>query len=237
MKAFILAAGRGERMRPLTDTTPKPLLKVQGKPLIEWHVQSLVAQGLRDIIINTAWLGGQIEAALGNGERFGAQITYSHEGEALETAGAIAFARHLLPAGDEPFALLSADIFAPGFRFAQQDIDAFTRNPQRLAHLYLVPNPPFHPAGDFGLSADGYATHATHATHDGEQRYTFSNFSLHRTALVQGVTAGEKAKLAPLWRAAIAQRQITASLYGGPWENVGTPEQLAQLNTVDHPVA
>jgi MurNAc alpha-1-phosphate uridylyltransferase len=223
MKAFILAAGRGERMRPLTDTTPKPLLKVRGKALIEWHIESLVAQDMREIIINTAWLGGQIEAALGDGARHGARITYSREGEALETAGALAFARHLF-ARDEPFALVSADIFAPQFRFAPEDIDAFARNAELLAHLYLVPNPPFHPQGDFGLGADGYATNGEHG------RHTFGNFSLHRMALVDDVKAGEKAKLVPLWRSAIDRRRVTARLYTGPWQNVGTPAQLAALN-------
>jgi N-acetyl-alpha-D-muramate 1-phosphate uridylyltransferase len=230
VKAFILAAGRGERMRPLTDATPKPLLKVRGKALIEWHVESLVAQGLREIIINTAWLGAQIEAALGDGARYGARIAYSREAQALETAGALAFARQLLPAS-EPFALLSADIFAPEFRFPLADIEAFTRNTKLLAHLYLVPNPPFHPAGDFGVDAQGFAIN------EGRTRLTFANFSLHRMALVSDVKAGEKAKLVPHWRAAAERQQITASLYSGPWENVGTPEQLDRLDSSQHPLA
>ncbi len=223
MKAFILAAGRGERMRPLTDAKPKPLLKVRGKALIVWHIESLVAQGMREIIINTAWLSEQIVAALGNGARYGAQITYSHEPHALETAGALAFARHLLPA-HEPFALVSADIFAPDFRFARSDVERFENDSSLLAHLVLVPNPPFHPKGDFAITPDG------HASNEAANRLTFSNFSLQRLALVDAVKAGEKAKLVDFWRPSADQGLVAASLHNGSWENVGTPEQLIKLN-------
>jgi N-acetyl-alpha-D-muramate 1-phosphate uridylyltransferase len=224
MKAFILAAGRGERMRPLTDTTPKPLLKVRGKALIEWHIESLVAQGMREIIINTAWLSEQITEALGDGARYGAQIIYSHEPYALETAGALAFARHLLPA-DEPFALVSADIFAPEFSFTRSDIERFENDNSLLAHLVLVPNPAFHPKGDFAITLDGFASNEV------ANRLTFSNFSLQRLSLVDSVIAGEKAKLVDFWRPAANEARVTASLYNGAWENVGTPEQLAELNS------
>lgn len=223
MKAFILAAGRGERMRPLTDATPKPLLKVRGKALIEWHIESLVAQGMREIIINTAWLSEQIVVALGDGARYGAQITYSHEAHALETAGALAFARHLLPVNDEPFALVSADIFAPEFRFARNDIERFQNDSSLLAHLVLVPNPPFHPKGDFAITSEGLLSNAL------QDRRTFSNFSLHRISLVDRVKAGEKARLVDFWREAAEQKRVTASQFDGQWENVGTPEQLHQL--------
>ena len=222
MKAFILAAGRGERMRPLTDTTPKPLLKVRGKALIEWHIESLVAQGMREIIINTAWLSEHITQALGDGSRYGAQITYSHEPHALETAGALAFARHLLPA-HEPFALVSAYIFAPEFRFARSDIERFENDTSLLAHLVLVPNPPFHPKGDFAVTPEGLASN------EAVNRLTFSNFSLQRLSLFDSVKAGEKARLVDFWRPAADKRQVTASLYNGMWENVGTPEQLRNL--------
>jgi N-acetyl-alpha-D-muramate 1-phosphate uridylyltransferase len=222
MKAFILAAGRGERMRPLTDTTPKPLLKVRGKALIEWHIESLVAQGMHEIIINTAWLSEQITAALGDGSRYGAQIIYSHEPHALETAGALAFARHLLPT-DEPFALVSADIFAPEFRFARGDIERFENDNSLLAHLVLVPNPAFHPKGDFAITPDGLVSN------DAANRLTFSNFSLQRLSLFAPVKAGEKAKLVDFWRPAADEGRVAASLYNGAWENVGTPEQLHNL--------
>ncbi len=224
MKAFILAAGRGERMRPLTDTTPKPLLKVRGKALIEWQIEALVAQGMREIIINTAWLGEQIVAAIGDGARYSASIRYSHEGEALETAGALAFARHLLPQHDEPFALVSADIYAPEFRFDSRDIARFKQDNNLLAHLLLVPNPPFHPQGDFAITPEGLLSNAT------EQRLTFSNFSLQRLSLVDRVKAGEKAKLVAFWCEAADAGRVSASSFEGQWENVGTPEQLHQLN-------
>jgi MurNAc alpha-1-phosphate uridylyltransferase len=223
MKAFILAAGRGERMRPLTDTTPKPLLKVRGKSLIEWQIEALVAQDMREIIINTAWLGEQIVASIGDGARYGASIVYSQEGEALETAGALAFARHLFPQNDEPFALVSADIYAPAFRFDPNDIARFTRDKNLLAHLVLVPNPAFHPKGDFAITQDGLLSNAH------EHRLTFSNFSLQRLSLVDRVKAGDKAKLVEFWREAADAGRVSASKFDGAWENVGTPEQLHQL--------
>lgn len=223
MKAFILAAGRGDRMRPLTDTTPKPLLKVRGKALIEWHIEALVEQGMREIIINTAWLSQQIVAALGDGARYGAALSYSHEGAALETAGALAFARqHFAP--DEPFALVSADIFAPAFRFDARVVARFVNDASLLAHLVMVPNPTFHPKGDFAITPDGYLSNAA------ENRLTFSNFSLHRMRLVDAVKSGEKAKLVDFWRSEAQHRRISASRYEGEWHNVGTPEQLAALN-------
>jgi N-acetyl-alpha-D-muramate 1-phosphate uridylyltransferase len=223
MKAFILAAGRGERMRPLTDATPKPLLKVRGKSLIEWQIEALVAQGLREIIINTAWLGEQIVAALGDGARHGASITYSHEAQALETAGALAFARHYFTQG-EPFALVSADIYAPDFCFDKADIARFTQDTTLLAHLVMVPNPPFHPKGDYAVTAHGMLSNAA------DNRLTFSNFSLHRIALVEGIKSGSKAKLAPLWAIAADEQRVSASVYRGQWHNVGTVEQLDELN-------
>lgn len=230
MKAMLLAAGRGERMRPLTDSTPKPLLKVRGRPLIVWHILNLVKAGITDIVINHAYLGQQIEDALGNGSQFGASITYSREAEALETAGGIATALPLL--GDEPFVVVSADIYIPHFDFREclntlEDEDPWG-NPlpeeeRDLAWLYMVKNPDFHPQGDFALSLMGLSN-------EGEPRYTFANIGVYRPEMFRQIPAGSYAKLGPLLRELIDQGRIGGELYRGDWHNVGTPEQLAQLN-------
>ena len=232
MKAIILAAGRGARMRPLTDHTPKPLLPVRGKPLIEWHVEALARAGVREIVINTAWLEGQIVTALGDGARFGVTIRYSMEGRdfggALETAGGIATALPMLiDHADDPFWVVSGDIHAPGFTFDPAAAKRFTDDDAQ-AHLWLVPNPPFHPKGDFGLSADGRGL-ADGPGPDG-RTWTYANFALMRAALVAGIAPGARAALAPLLFEAMRRRLITAEVYSGTWENVGTPEQLASLN-------
>ena len=232
MKAIILAAGRGARMRPLTDHTPKPLLPVRGKPLIEWHVEALARAGVHEIVINTAWLEGQIVTALGDGARFGVTIRYSMEdrdfGGALETAGGIATALPMLiDHADDPFWVVSGDIHAPGFTFDSAAAKRFTDNDAQ-AHLWLVPNPPFHPKGDFGLSADGRGL-ADGPGPDGHT-WTYANFALMRAALVAGIAPGARAALAPLLFEAMRRRLITAEVYSGTWENVGTPEQLASLN-------
>ncbi len=161
-KAIVLAAGRGERMRPLTDAVPKPLLKVAGKPLIEWQITALARAGVRDLVINTAWLEDQFPAALGDGSRWNLRIRYSHEGRdhggALETAGGIATALPwLVDSDDSAFWVVSADIFSPDFDFDSPAVSAMHDDPARLGHLWLVDNPPFHPAGDFGLDAHGRA--------------------------------------------------------------------------------
>jgi MurNAc alpha-1-phosphate uridylyltransferase len=230
MKAMILAAGRGERMRPLTDSCPKPLLKVRGRPLILWQVLNLVRAGITDIVINHAHLGHMIEEALGDGSRYGARIAYSAEGTALETAGGIARARDLL--GDEPFVALSGDIYAPHFDFTQvldalQDKDVWG-NPhpadQRdIAWLYLVKNPPYHPQGDFALS--NYTIRS-----DGAPRHTFANIGVYRPEMFDGIVPGERARLGPLLHAYAAKGLVGGELYNGTWENVGTPDQLAALN-------
>ncbi|WP_374518438.1 N-acetylmuramate alpha-1-phosphate uridylyltransferase MurU [Undibacterium squillarum] len=230
MKAMLLAAGRGERMRPLTDSTPKPLLKVRGRPLIVWHILNLVKAGITDIVINHAYLGQQIEDALGDGSQFGASITYSREAEALETAGGIATALPLL--GDEPFVVVSADIYIPHFDFREclntlEDEDPWG-NPlpeeeRDLAWLYMVKNPDFHPQGDFALSLMGLSN-------EGEPRYTFANIGVYRPEMFRQIPAGSYAKLGPLLRELIDQGRIGGELYRGDWHNVGTPEQLAQLN-------
>ncbi len=232
MKAIVLAAGRGERMRPLTDHTPKPLLAVRGKPLIEWHLQALAAGGVREVVVNTAWLEERIVQTLGDGSRFGLAIHYSMEGRdhggALETAGGIATALPWLANGrDDAFWVVSADIFAPGFRFDAANAQRFAAGEQ-LAHLWLVPNPPFHPQGDFGLDAQGFGL-ADAPGPDG-QRWTYANFALCRAALFDGIAPGTRAPLGPLLYAGMRERRITGEVYAGEWENVGTPAQLQALN-------
>jgi len=232
MKAMILAAGRGERMRPLTDHTPKPLLPVRGKPLIEWHLEALARGGVREVVINTAWLEEQVVAALGDGARFGLSIRYSLEGRdhggALETAGGIAKALPLLVEhADDAFWLVSGDIFAPGFVFDAAAAGGFARSDAH-AHLWLVPNPPYHPKGDFGLGADGYGLADTPGP-DG-QRWTYANLALCRAALVAGIAPGTRAALGPLLFEQMREHRISAQIHRGEWENVGTPAQLAALN-------
>lgn len=230
MKAMLLAAGRGERMRPLTDSTPKPLLKVRGRPLIVWHILNLVKAGITEIVINHAYLGQQIEDTLGDGSQFGASINYSRETEALETAGGIATALPLL--GDEPFVLVSADIYIPHFDFREclntlEDEDPWgnplPEDERDLAWLYMVKNPDFHPQGDFALNLMGLSN-------EGEPRYTFANIGVYRPEMFRRIPAGSYAKLGPLLRELIDQGRIGGELYRGDWHNVGTPEQLARLN-------
>ena len=232
LKAMILAAGRGERMRPLTDHTPKPLLRVQGKPLIEWHLEALARGGVREVVVNTAWLEDEIVATLGDGSRFGVSIRYSLEGRdhggALETAGGIAAALPMLvDSPDQAFWLVSGDIFAPAFRFAPETARRFAASTAQ-AHLWLVANPPYHARGDFGLSADGHGL-ADAAGPDG-RRWTYANLALIRGGLCAGVAPGARAPLGPLLFDGMRRGQITAELFDGTWENVGTPAQLAALN-------
>jgi MurNAc alpha-1-phosphate uridylyltransferase len=237
--AMVLAAGRGERMRPLTDDCPKPLLKVHGKPLMQYHLEALDRAGLRDVVINTAWLGHQIESLFGLQPRWDGglplsnqeqmSIRYSHEGRdfggALETAGGIARA---LPLLDDAFWLVGGDVYVPGFEFSRPALERFAAG-GRLAHLFLVPNPPHNPKGDFGLRPDGLALNRT----DGP-RYTYSTIGMYRKALFDSLPDGNpqgiKAPLAPLLRAAMDNGQVTAQIHTGPWTDVGTPERLAQLN-------
>jgi MurNAc alpha-1-phosphate uridylyltransferase len=217
MKAMVLAAGRGERMRPLTDREPKPLLRVGGKRLIEYHLERLAAGGFRDIVINTAWLGDLIEAALGDGARYGLSITYSHERpEALETGGGIFHALPLL--GSAPFLLVNGDVWT------DIDFGALNRAPPRdsLAHLVLVPNPPQHPRGDF-LLADGQVA-------EGEgSRHTYSGIGIYTPEFFAGSVAG-KFPLLPLLKRAIAQRALSGELHAGEWYDIGNIERLNALD-------
>ena len=225
-QALILAAGRGDRMRPLTDQMPKPLLSVRGKSLIAWHLESLARAGVTDVVINTAWLEEQFPAALGDGRAFGLRINYSHEGAlfggALETAGGIATALPLMQ--DAPFWLVAGDVFMPDFDFPAADAQRFAAS-GALAHIYLVPNPPHNPKGDFGISPQGLALTSA------DQQFTYSTLGLYSPALFKTTPAGKKAALAPLLRQGMQSGQITAALYSGPWTDVGTPERLAELNT------
>jgi MurNAc alpha-1-phosphate uridylyltransferase len=222
MKAMILAAGRGERMRPLTDHTPKPLLEVGGKPLIVWTIERLARAGMRELVINHAHLGAAIEAALGDGRRFGVSIAYSAEGEALETAGGIANALPLLDAA--PFSVVNGDVFCE-FDFASlaRIGDEIARGAGRCAHLVLVDNPAHHPQGDFALCG-------ARVTSEGAPLLTFAGIGVYAPALFAQVPAGSKAQLAPILRVAIAQGQVTGEHFRGAWHDVGTPERLAALD-------
>jgi MurNAc alpha-1-phosphate uridylyltransferase len=214
MKAMILAAGRGERLRPITDSIPKPLVQVKGKSLIQYHVESLVSAGFTELVINHAWFGEKIEQALGDGSRFGAEIKYSAEGEALETGGGIFNALPLL--GSDPFLVVNGDVFTD-YPFA-----ALTNQPSKLAHLVLVRNPPQHPNGDFALQRD-------QVMREGENRYTFSGIGIYSPVFFKDCQAG-KFSLAPLLFKAIDRGEMTGEAYMGIWEDVGTVERLRRLN-------
>ena len=218
---MLLAAGRGERMRPLTDHTPKPLLEVGGKALIVWHIERLVKAGITELVINHAHLGAQVEAALGDGDRFGARIRYSPETSALETAGGIAYALPLL--GDQPFAVINGDMWC--------DYD-FARLPERaarlqvggdMAHLLLVDNPEHHPNGDFPL-------HNGRIEVCNDLRLTFSGIGLYHPALFRHIPRGSVAPLAPLLREQIALGKVSGEHHTGLWVDVGTPQRLYELD-------
>lgn len=222
MKAMILAAGRGERMRPLTDHTPKSLLEVNGKSLISMIIFSLRQAGITELVINLAHLGEKIAATLGDGTAHGVRIRYSRETEALETAGGIVYAMPLL--GEAPFIAVNADVYS------DYDFAALVRSAQQLkdtgplAHLVLVDNPPQHPRGDFAL-ADG------RVQRDGATKFTFSGMGAYHPALFSGITRGARARLADLLIAAMPAGHVTGELYRGCWHDIGTPERLA---AVDH---
>jgi MurNAc alpha-1-phosphate uridylyltransferase len=215
LKAMILAAGRGERARPLTDHTPKPLLIVRGKPLIAWHLEALARAEVSEVVVNLSWLGEQIRAALGTGAAWGVHITYSDEGpQALETGGGIFQALPLL--GAEPFLVVSSDIFL------ELDFRRLALEPKALAHLVLVPNPEHHPHGDFTL--DGGEVREA-----GQPRYTYAGIGVYHPGLFAGCGAG-KFPLLPLLRRAIAARALRGELFTGRWTDAGTATRLAALN-------
>ncbi len=215
MKAMILAAGRGERMRPLTDERPKPLLTVGGRPLIDRHLEALARSGFTEVVINLAWLGAAIRAHVGDGSAWGLRVHYSEEGErGLETAGGIVRALPLL--GDEPFVVVNGDIFT------DYPFTGLSLSQDALAHLVLVDNPPQHADGDFAL-VDGRVREA-----EGE-RLTFAGIGLYRPELFAGLPAGT-APLGPLLRAAMARGRISGEHYRGVWHDIGTPERLAELD-------
>ncbi|VWC21882.1 nucleotidyl transferase [Burkholderia pseudomultivorans] len=224
--AMIFAAGRGERMRPLTDTCPKPLLEAGGKPLIVWQIEGLARAGIDTIVINHAWLGAQIEAALGDGSRWGVRLLYSAEREALETAGGIAQALPLLERDGRPtvFVAVSGDVFcAFDYRTLAPRAARMAALDAPAMHLVMVPNPPFHPAGDFAL-ADG------RLSLDGAARVTFGNIGLYDTRMFRDLAPGTRRALTPYYRAAIEAGRASGELYEGIWENVGTPAQLGELD-------
>ncbi len=226
MKALILAAGRGERMRPLSDHTPKPLLEVGGKKLIEWHLEALARAGVRDVVVNTAWLEEQFPAALGDGSRYGVNITYSFEGRdhggALETAGGIAKA---LPLLGDAFWVVSGDVFVPDFRFDADEALAFADS-DALGQLWMVDNAVHHPTGDFGIDARGLASRTV------EPKLTWASIGLFRAALFEDIAVGTKMALRPRLEHAIDLRRLRAAKYDGRWTDVGTMERLAELQRV-----
>lgn len=227
MRAMILAAGRGERMRPLTDHTPKPLLPVAGKPLIEWHLEKLAAIGVREVVINTSWLADQFPQALGDGSRWGLSLRWSYEGTTpLETGGGMLHALPLL--GDAPFLLVNGDIWT------DHDFARLPREPEGLAHLVMVDRPPQATQGDFALDADG------RVRSDGEHRLTYAGLGVFRPQLLDGwrehsrdAGASEtppRFRLAPILRAHMGEGRITGEHHRGRWTDVGTPERLATLD-------
>lgn len=236
MRAMILAAGRGERMRPLTDHTPKPLLPVGGKPLIVWHLERLAAAGIHDVVINHAWLGEQLPAQLGDGSHYGVRITYSSESPAaLETAGGIAHALPLL--GQDPFLVINGDIWCDWdpaeAKARQQDL----QNARADAWLLLVDNPEHHLKGDFLLSAqgkilpDGPESPAGAASDVARPiRLTFAGIGLYRPSLFHALPPSTPAPLAPLLRTAIARDAVLGTHHLGTWTDVGTPQRLAALD-------
>jgi MurNAc alpha-1-phosphate uridylyltransferase len=231
LPCLLLAAGRGERMRPLTDTTPKPLLRIQGKSLLQWHIEGLVAANTSRVIINHAWLGEQIELTLGDGTKWGIQIQYSPEENALETAGGIRQALSLI--NPEPyFLVINGDVFCPDFpiaAFKARFEEHLNSGVKPLAYLALVPNPPQHPEGDFYLHGDQVSDKLI-TPESQEMKLTFSGIGIYHQSLFKDLQPGAAAKLAPLLRSAMAENQVFGEKYTGPWHDVGTPQRLHELN-------
>ena len=220
---MILAAGLGERMRPLTDHTPKPLLEVGGRRLIEWHLAALARAGFREVIINHAWLGAQLPATLGDGARYGLRLQYSDEGEsALETGGGIFKALPWL--GPEPFLVVNGDVWTDFDHARRPQLDA-----RALAALVLVPNPPQHPRGDFALRSGPERTDVVAEPEADAARYTFSGIGVYRPEFFAGCEPG-KFPLLPLFRRAAAAGRLRGQLYQGLWFDIGTPQRLRELD-------
>ena len=225
---FLLAAGRGERMRPLTDELPKPLLTIKNKSLLAWHLEALSAAGIKEVVINHAWLGHKIEKALGNGSQFDLNITYSPENSALETAGGIRKALPLLNLSDY-FLVINGDVFSPNLPIKQllEQVPSLQSMPNEpLAHLLMVPNPVQHPEGDFYLKDSKVFNEAL----DGAEKLTFSGIGLYHRDLFKDVELDMPTKLAPLLRRAMADNRVSGEKYTGPWHDVGTPQRLQELN-------
>jgi len=230
MKALIFAAGLGERMRPLTDTTPKPLLVAGGKPLIEWHIEKLAAIGIREVVVNTSWLAEEFPRTLGDGSRWGIDLHFIYEGETpLETGGGMWNALPFLREGNEAFIAVNGDVWT------DYDFSLLPDEPSGEAHLVLVDNPPQHPRGDFALLGDG------NVVSDGDSKLTFSGIGVYRPSLfddwreIIGDAPGAdktppRFKLAPLLRAAMARGAVTGEHHRGRWTDVGTPERLSELD-------
>lgn len=215
MKAFILAAGYGTRMRPLTNHRPKPLLPIAGKPIIQYHIERLQRSGITELVINTAYLGEQIESLLGDGSQFGVSIAYSHEGTPLETGGAIVHARELL--GREPFLLVNGDIYTD---YPFQNL--LQKSPE-LAHLILVDRPAFKQEGDFGLEGD-------RLTNGPDKPYTYAGIGIYNPAAFTQYATGESFALGPLLREQSELGRITAEVFKGHWMDIGTPQRLQEID-------
>jgi MurNAc alpha-1-phosphate uridylyltransferase len=237
LRAIVLAAGRGERMRPLTDHTPKPLLPVAGRPLIEWQLLALARDGVREAVINTAWLEEQFPAALGDGSALGISLRYSHEGarhgQALETAGGIAEVQDWLCEDGRPaFWVVSADIWSPDFRFDAAMAARFVASGLD-AHLWMVPNPPFHPRGDFALGPArpdiAPEAHLAVPITPEQPGATYANLALLRPTLCAHVGRGRREALGPHLHRGVGDARVSVSMYQGRWENVGTPAQWEAL--------
>ncbi|MBU3605616.1 nucleotidyltransferase family protein [Polynucleobacter sp. MWH-Creno-3A4] len=228
LPCFLLAAGRGERMRPLTDHLPKPLLTINNKSLLAWHLEALANAQFKEVVINHAWLGEKIEAALKDGREFNLHIQYSPEGTALETAGGIVKALALINAQDY-FLVMNGDVFAPGLPMNKliETANKLRIDPSKpLAHLLMVPNPAQHPHGDFYLHGSMVSSEES----PDSEKLTFSGIGLYHKDLFKDLLIGAPAKLAPLLREAMTQNKVTGEKYSGPWHDVGTPQRLQELN-------
>jgi MurNAc alpha-1-phosphate uridylyltransferase len=228
---FLLAAGRGERMRPLTDELPKPLLTIKNKSLLAWHLETLSAAGIKELVINHAWLGNKIEEALGDGSQFDLNISYSPEASALETAGGIRKALPLLNPSDY-FLVINGDVFSPNLPIhgLLEQVTRMRSMPNKpLAHLLMVPNPVQHPEGDFYLRD----SQVFNETLDGAEKLTFSGIGLYHRDLFKDLGLNMPAKLAPLLREAMTKNRVSGEKYTGPWHDVGTPQRLQELNAAN----